>query len=171
MLVLIATECKIFFCDSQEKNAKYVEKTKFYYQQNNEQVFNIGVWSFFLTRPSGSNGDQFSYSEYAYTFSSAYCGYQIRYALLSANHRDTEGTEGTIFSPDRETTAIGQEIAALRARSSNPVVSCQGLEPGSRASATGGGSFPWPSSPGQGKNNILCVLCASVVNLRSGFIF
>ncbi|MGD8694010.1 MAG: hypothetical protein PVI74_09170, partial [Syntrophobacterales bacterium] len=43
--------------------AKYVEKTKFYYQQNNEQVFNIGVWSFFLTRPSGSNGAQVSYSE------------------------------------------------------------------------------------------------------------
>ncbi|MGD8705563.1 MAG: hypothetical protein PVI84_08625, partial [Syntrophobacterales bacterium] len=38
---------------------------------------------------------------------------------------------------------------------------------GSRAFAAGGGSFPWPSSPGQGKNNILCVLCASVVNFLS----
>ena len=42
MLVLIATECKIFFCDSQGKNAKKVEITEFYYQQNNQQVFNIG---------------------------------------------------------------------------------------------------------------------------------
>ncbi|MGD8694397.1 MAG: hypothetical protein PVI74_11140, partial [Syntrophobacterales bacterium] len=72
------------------------------------------------------------------------------------------------FLPDRE-TAIGQEIAALRARSSNRVASGQRLDPGSRAFAAGEGSFPWPSSPGQGKNNILCVLCASVVNLHSGF--
>jgi hypothetical protein len=42
MLVLIATECKIFFRDSQEKNAKKVEITEFYYQQNNQHVFNIG---------------------------------------------------------------------------------------------------------------------------------
>jgi hypothetical protein len=41
MLVVIATECKIFFCDSQGKNAKKVEITEFYYQQNNQQVFNI----------------------------------------------------------------------------------------------------------------------------------
>ncbi len=27
---------------------------------------------------------------------------RFRYALLFANHRDTEGTEGTIFLPDRE---------------------------------------------------------------------
>jgi hypothetical protein len=81
------------------------------------------------------------------------------------NHGDTESTEETIFLPDRE-TAIGQEIAALRARSSTPVALCQRLEPGQRAFAAGGGSFPWPSSPGQGKNNILCVLCASVVNLH-----
>jgi hypothetical protein len=94
---------------------------------------------------------------------------RFRYALLFTNHRDTESTEGTIFLPDRE-TAIGQEIAALRARSSNRVVaSCQWLNQGPRAFAAGEGSFPWPSSPGQGKNNILCVLCASVVNLHSGF--
>jgi hypothetical protein len=47
MLVAITTECRIFFYDSQEKNAKNVGITKFYYQQNNEQVFNIGVWSLF----------------------------------------------------------------------------------------------------------------------------
>jgi hypothetical protein len=51
------------------------------------------------------------------------------YALLFTNHRDTESTEGTIFLPDRE-TAIGQEIAALRARSSNRVASCQRLHLG-----------------------------------------
>jgi hypothetical protein len=54
---------------------------------------------------------------------------RFRYALLFTNHRDTESTEGTIFLPDRE-TAIGQEIAALRARSSNRVASCQRLDPG-----------------------------------------
>ena len=75
---------------------------------------------------------------------------RFRYALLFTNHRDSESTEGTIFLPDRE-TAIGQEIAALRARSSNEVASCERLHQGSRASAEGGGSFPWPSSPGQGK--------------------
>jgi len=32
------------------------------------------------------------------------------------------------FLPDRE-TAIGQEIAALRAPSNNPVASCKQLEP------------------------------------------
>ena len=73
------------------------------------------------------------------------------------------------FLPDRE-TAIGQEIAALRARSSNAVASCQRLEPGYRAFAGGGGSFPWPSSPGQGKITLLCVLCASVVNFQSGLL-
>jgi hypothetical protein len=77
-------------------------------------------------------------------------GTTFRYVLLFANHTGTESTEGTIFLPDRE-TAIGQEIAALRARSSNLVVSCQRLETGSRTFAEGGGSFPWPSSPGQGK--------------------
>jgi hypothetical protein len=41
MLMVIGTECKIFFCDSQGKNAKKVEITEFYYQQNNQQVFNI----------------------------------------------------------------------------------------------------------------------------------
>ena len=33
-----------------------------------------------------------------------------------------------------------------------------------RAAAEGGGSFPWPPSPGQGKIHLLCVLCVSVVN-------
>ena len=79
------------------------------------------------------------------------------------------------FLPDRE-TAIGQEIAALRARSSNRVAAFQRLDPGSRAFAGGGGSFPWPSparhrsrsgeaggSPGQGKTLFLCGLCASVL--------
>ena len=33
-----------------------------------------------------------------------------------------------------------------------------------RASAEGGGSFPWPPSPGQGKIHLLCVLGVSVVN-------
>ena len=94
---------------------------------------------------------------------------RFQYTLLFTNHRDTESTERIIFLPDRETT-IGQEIAALRARSSSWVASCQRLDQGSRAFAEGGGSFPWPSSPGQGKNNILSVLCASVVNLRSGFL-
>jgi hypothetical protein len=47
---------------------------------------------------------------------------RFQYRLLLTNHGDTEGTEGTVFLPDRETT-IGQEIAALRARSSNRVVS------------------------------------------------
>ena len=50
-------------------------------------------------------------------------------------------------------------------------------------SAEGGGSFPWQSparhrsrsgeaggSPGQGKNTLLRDLCASVVNLQSGFL-
>jgi hypothetical protein len=71
--------------------------------------------------------------------------------------------------PDRE-TAIGQKIAALRARPSNPVVSDQRLEIGARAFAGGEGSFPWPSSPGQGKNTILRVLCASVVNLHQAYL-
>jgi hypothetical protein len=35
------------------------------------------------------------------------------------------------------------------------------------ASAEGGGSFPWPPSPGQGKNHPLCVLCVSVVHFPS----
>ena len=70
-----------------------------------------------------------------------------------------------MFLPDRE-TAIGQEIAALRARSCNQVAACQWLDLDSRAFAAGEGSFPRPSSPGQGKNNILCVLCASVVKLQ-----
>ena len=51
------------------------------------------------------------------------------YPLLFTNHGDTESTEKTIFLPDRE-TAIGQEIAALRARSSSRVASCQRLDPG-----------------------------------------
>jgi len=42
------------------------------------------------------------------------------------------------------------------------------LAPGSRAFAAGGGSFPWPFRlrRSQGKNNILRVLCASVVNFQ-----
>ena len=69
-----------------------------------------------------------------------------------------------IFLPDRE-TAIGQNYAALRA---DP------LAPGrcrpklklcfESAPAEGGGTFPWPSSPGQGKIHLLCDLCVSVVN-------
>jgi hypothetical protein len=55
MLVLIATECKIFFRDSQEKNEKNVEITEFYYQQNNQHVFNIGVWSLFSNSSSSVN--------------------------------------------------------------------------------------------------------------------
>jgi len=50
------------------------------------------------------------------------------------------------------------------------VAACQKLEIGLRAFAGGGGSFPWPSSPGQGKITLLCVLCASVVNLQSGLL-
>jgi len=33
--LVIRTECKIFFRDSQEKSEKKVEITEFYYQQNN----------------------------------------------------------------------------------------------------------------------------------------
>ncbi|MGD9207264.1 MAG: hypothetical protein PVH39_02215, partial [Syntrophobacterales bacterium] len=58
--------------------------------------------------------------------------YEAEFANLRTedlNHRDTESTEGTIFLPDRE-MAIGQKIAALRARSSNPVVSYQRWELG-----------------------------------------
>ncbi|UCG65953.1 MAG: hypothetical protein JSW12_02570, partial [Deltaproteobacteria bacterium] len=33
--------------------------------------------------------------------------------------------------------------------------------------AEGDGIFPWPSSPGQGNNNLLCDLCVSVVNSRA----
>jgi hypothetical protein len=54
---------------------------------------------------------------------------RFRYALLFTNHGDTESTEGIMFLPDRE-TAIGQEIAALRARSSNWVASRQRLHLG-----------------------------------------
>ena len=113
------------------------------------------------------------------------------------NHGDTESTE-KIFLPDRETrpprlsgsrwraggdranreparrvglqAKRGEKIAALRARSSNPVASDQRLETDARAFAVGEGSFPWPSSPGQGKNTILRVLCASVVNLHQAYL-
>jgi hypothetical protein len=109
---------------------------------------------------------------------------RFRYAFLFVNHRDTESTAGTILlarsgdgdranrEPARRVglqAKRGEEIAALQARSSNWVSACRRLDPGSRAFAAGEGSFPWPSSPGQGKNNILRVLCASVVNLQSGF--
>jgi hypothetical protein len=40
-----------------------------------------------------------------------------------------------------------------------------------RASAEGGGSFPWPSSPGQGKISVLCDLCVSVVQNLLAFNF
>ncbi len=69
----------------------------------------------------------FHYSINAYSFSSAYCGCQSSIYAFT-NHGDTESTE-KIFLPDRE-TAIGQEIAALRAGSSTPVASCQRLETG-----------------------------------------
>ncbi len=39
--LIIAAKCKIFFFNSQGKNAKKVEITEFYYQQNTKQVFNI----------------------------------------------------------------------------------------------------------------------------------
>jgi hypothetical protein len=61
-----------------------------------------------------------------------------------------------------EEMTIGQKIAALRARSSNRGVLCRGLEIYQRAFAEGGDSFPWPSSPGQGKKSLSSV--ASVVN-------
>jgi hypothetical protein len=64
---------------------------------------------------------------------------KFRYPLLFAHHRDTESTERAIILPDRRQPARHRE-----------------------ASAEAGGS------PGQGKNNILCVLCASAVNLQSG---
>ena len=82
---------------------------------------------------------------------------------------ETRRAQREFFLPDWE-TAIGQEIIALWARSSNRVALCQRLDPGSRAFSASGGSFPWPSSPGQGKINFLCVLCASVVNLQSGLL-
>jgi hypothetical protein len=34
-------------------------------------------------------------------------------------------------------------------------------------SPSGDGFFPWPSSPGQGKHNILCGLCVSVVKEKA----
>jgi hypothetical protein len=70
---------------------------------------------------------------------------RFRYALLVTNHGDTESTEGTIFlarsgdsdranrEPARRVglqAKRGEEIAALRARSSNRVASCQRLDPG-----------------------------------------
>lgn len=61
--LVLTTECKIFFCDPQEKNAKKVEITEFYYQQNNEQVLNIGSWSLFLTRAPVAVEAEVSYSE------------------------------------------------------------------------------------------------------------
>ena len=67
----------------------------------------------------------------------------FRYALMFTNHRDTESTEGTIFlarsgdgdranrEPARRVglqAKRGEEIAALRARSSNRVASSQRLD-------------------------------------------
>jgi hypothetical protein len=63
-----------------------------------------------------------------------------------------------------EETAIGQKIAALRARSSNRVAVCRGLEIYHRAFAEGGGSFPWPSLPAREKTSLLCALRVSVVS-------
>jgi hypothetical protein len=73
--------------------------------------------------------------------------FDIHYLLTTETRR---AQRELFFLPDRE-TAIGQEIAALRARSNNWVSACQWLDLGSRAFAAGEGSFPWPSSPGQGK--------------------
>jgi hypothetical protein len=84
------------------------------------------------------------------------------------NHRDTEITEQTLLLPDRE-TAIGQELRP-------PANLLSALDPkmpagseGKSLSPSGDASFPWPSSPGQGKQNLLCDLCASVVKKSAGF--
>ena len=80
------------------------------------------------------------------------------------NHRDTESTERNLVLPHRE-TAIGQKNAALRAVSLQTATVPRAMFCSRRSSAEGGGTFPWPSSPGQGKNHLLCDLCVSVVEL------
>jgi len=55
------------------------------------------------------------------------------------------------FLPDGE-RVIGQKIAVLRTQFGNRLVSCWGLDIYQRAFFEGGGSFTWPSSPGQVKN-------------------
>ena len=60
--------------------------------------------------------------------------HRLKQELLLVRQRPEREFSNTLqrelfFLPDRE-TAIGQEIAALRARSSNRVVSCQRLDPG-----------------------------------------
>ena len=80
------------------------------------------------------------------------------------NHRGTESTERNLVLPDRE-TAIGQKNAALRAVYVQAAIVPRPMFCSRSASAEGGGTFPWPSSPGQGKITLLCVLCVSVVEL------
>ena len=81
---------------------------------------------------------------------------------------------GTIFSPQRHGEHRGNFIFArsgdgdrakevtLRARPSKRVVLCRGLETCHRAFAEGEGSFPWPSSPGQGKKSLSSVASVSL---------
>ena len=81
-----------------------------------------------------------------------------------SNHRDTEGTEANLVLPDRETT-IGQTNPALRAVFTQAKAASRSVLQSPKALAAGAGFFPWPPSPGQGKNKTLRDLCASVVNI------
>jgi len=73
---------------------------------------------------------------------------------------------GLSFLPDRE-MPIGQKNAALRAPQLHLKATSRNASWTEVPLAEGDGMFPWPSSPGQGNNTILCVLCGSVVNSRA----
>jgi hypothetical protein len=100
-------------------------------------------------------------------------------SVILVNHGDTESTESTIFCPIGRrrsgkpgTRPKGGTPSEARREESSPPGRV--LRSTSRASVVRGllvelppkarGSFPWPSSPGQGKISLLCVLSASVVN-------
>jgi hypothetical protein len=112
--------------------------------------------------------------------------------IFVAHHRDTESTERTFFfarsgdppasarpplsarqegrpegAADGGQVPIGQENAALRAPQLHLKATSRNGSWTEVPLAEGDGMFPWPSSPGQGNNPILCVLCGSVVNSRA----